>query len=347
MFAYPLPKGLIAQYPCQPRDVARLLVLDRKKENLTHRIFRDLPDYLESGDCLVLNDTKVLPARLVGRGADTGAVVEVFILRPAPLDHGLTGQALYRCLGQPARWLKPGSRLLFDHGSLQAEILSCNQGERLVRFVGENVGEALYRLGEIPLPPYIDRPVESQDAQWYQTIYARRPGAVAAPTAGLHFTPELLEQIQGNGVRVAFVTLHVGWGTFKPVGERELASGRLHPEQFQIPAETLEAIADTKARGGRVIAVGTTVVRTLETWASVPGNPGAGVALEGMTGLFIRPGFKFQVVDALITNFHLPGTSLLLLVSAFAGKEKVQFAYEEAIRQRYRFYSYGDAMLIL
>ena len=363
---YDLPKELIAQRPCEPRDQARLLLLDRASEAISHRLFRDLPQFLRSGDCLVLNDTKVRPARLYGKRADTGGKVELLLLRSE-------GDSIYRCLGQPGKRLKLGTRLIFNgtrykNGStfikldqnctrydLEAEVIAGNGAERVVQFNAE-VEPMLSQMGQVPLPPYIRRAVQPEDRQWYQTVYARYPGAVAAPTAGLHFTEELLDQIRGCGVRVAFVTLHVGWGTFKPVGEEELKAGRLHPEWFRIPLETTEAIRATKQAGGRVVAVGTTVVRALETAYSVerlasrkclnairyPLN-----ATDGSTDLFIRPPFRFRVVDGMITNFHLPGTSLLYLVAAFAGKERVLAAYQEAIRQRYRFYSYGDAMLIL
>ena len=390
VLTYELPKELIAQQPCEPRDAAKLLVLDRATSFISHRLFRDLPELLRPGDCLVLNDTRVIPARIYGRKAITGGRVELLLLgkmgaRSAPA--GPTDRApgtkegenpekcvSYRCLGQPAKNLRPGTRLQFDQGSLQAEVLAWENGERIVRFEGRGVEQTLRRVGEMPLPPYIDRPVQAEDTEWYQTVYAREAGAVAAPTAGLHFTEQLLEAIREKGVRIVFVTLHVGWGTFKPVGERELASGLLHPEQFWIPQETLEAIRDAKEKKGRVIAVGTTVVRALESWRGgldghrsvrpsdadlarppdVPSQPpvpglseSAAGSVEGTTDLFIRPPFQFRVVDALITNFHLPGTSLLLLVEAFAGEGPMRVAYEEAIRQRYRFYSYGDAMLIL
>lgn len=371
MLTYNLPKELIAQTPCEPRDAARLLVIDRKSVPGTqqaigtwyqHRIFRDLPEFLKAGDCLVLNDTKVLPARVYGRKAVTGGKIELLLLGRlrslSRAERGISPEGpprnddkkcvVYRCLGQPAKNLKPGTRLQFDEGRLHAEVLSWENGERLVRFEGRGAEETLRRMGEMPLPPYIDRPVQPEDASWYQTVYAREAGAVAAPTAGLHFTPELLEQVRQRGVRIAFVTLHVGWGTFKPVGEKELAEGKLHPERFHIPEETARAISETKLKNGRVIAVGTTVVRALESAkeiASGAARPRNDVM--GMTDLFIRPGFKFRVVDAMVTNFHLPGTSLLLMVSAFAGEERIQAAYEEAVNQKYRFYSYGDAMLIV
>ena len=342
MPTYDLPKELIAQQPCEPRDAARLLVLDRKSGEISHRIFRDLPEFLKAGDCLVLNDTKVLPARIYGRKAITGGKVELLLLS----DGKPEGEKarIYRCLGQPAKNLKPGTRLQFDEGRLHAEVLSWENGERLVRFEGRAAEQTLNRLGQMPLPPYIDRPAQPEDAEWYQTVYAREAGAVAAPTAGLHFTPELLERIRGMGVRVVTVTLHVGWGTFKPVGEKEMSEGKLHPEQYHLPEETIAAIAETKQKTGRVIAVGTTVVRALESQEIASG---ASRPRNDVTELFIQPGFKFKVVDAMVTNFHLPGTSLLLLVSAFAGEERIREAYRAAVQEKYRFYSYGDAMLIV
>lgn len=360
---YELPRELIAPRPAEPRDSARLLLLERSSGLISHRVFRELPEFLSPGDCLVLNDTRVLAARLYGRKAVTGGGVEILLLSPyaGPLPAGeQPGPKVryFRCLGQPAKNLKPGTCLIFQpsngqgSGSVQAQVVAWEEGERIVRFEGREVEQALYSFGEVPLPPYIDRPVQPEDADWYQTVYAREAGAVAAPTAGLHFTEELLEAIRRKGIRVAFLTLHVGWGTFKPVGERELREGRLHEEWFRIPSETMGAIAETKASGGRVVAVGTTVVRALETEAKTqrgltPKSSLGSAPIWFSTDLFIRPGFEFRVVDALITNFHLPGTSLLLLVAAFAGEEKILAAYREAIREKYRFYSYGDAMLIL
>ena len=339
MLTYELPKELIAQQPCEPRDAARLLVLDRKSGKLSHKIFRDLPELLKAGDCLVLNDTKVLPARIYGRKAITGGKVELLLLSEGQPEGEKA--RIYRCLGQPAKNLKPGTRLQFDEGRLHAEVLSWENGERLVRFEGRGAEVAVRRLGEMPLPPYIDRPARPEDAEWYQTVYAKEAGAVAAPTAGLHFTPELLEKIRGMGVKVTAVTLHVGWGTFKPVGDKEMTEGKLHAERYSVPEETAQAIAETKKAGGRIIAVGTTVVRALESFALRQAQG------EQTTELFIRPGFKFKVVDGMVTNFHLPGTSLLLLVSALAGESQIQAAYSEAVKQKYRFYSYGDAMVIL
>ncbi len=350
MLTYELPQELIAQRPCEPRDAARLLVLDRVSGAISHRIFRELPEFLQPGDCLVLNDTRVIPARLFGKRADTGGKVELLLLEPE-------GEQIYHCLGQPGRRLRPGTRLLLNHGSVQAEILSSEGAEKRVRFDSPLTETVLRQMGQVPLPPYIRRPADSGDSISYQTVYARVPGAVAAPTAGLHFTEELLQRIREKGIRIAFVTLHVGWGTFKPVGERELREGRLHEERFSVSAETLEAIRLAKRQGGRVVAVGTTVVRALESWRGQalikPKGPGPfGVksarsdSLWTSTNLFIRPPFQFKGVDALVTNFHLPGTSLLYLVAAFAGEEKALAAYREAIQRRYRFYSYGDAMLI-
>jgi len=337
VLTYNLPSELIAQEPCQPRDAARLLVLDRATDAVSHRVFRDLPELLQPGDCLVLNDTRVVHARLFGTRADTDGKVELLLLQPE-------GDSTYRCLGQPGKRLKEGAKLLFNHGSVQAEVVSAVGGTRLVRFEGQPIDEVLGQLGNVPLPPYIRRPADHRDADWYQTVYARSPGAVAAPTAGLHFTESLLDELRRGGVQITFVTLHVGWGTFKPVGEKEMKSGWLHAERFQMPAETAETIRQTKAAGGRVIAVGTTVVRVLETFALRQAQDER--AEEGTTDLFIRPPFQFQVVDGMITNFHLQGTSLLYLVAAFAGEEKVLSAYQEAIRRQYRFYSYGDAMLL-
>lgn len=350
MLTYALPKTLIAQRPCRPRDSARLLVVQREKGavpfSVSHRTFRDLPRLLQPNDCLILNDTRVIPARLRGQRADTGGKVELLLLDRYDVPEGPLvrrtglGDSVWRCLGQPGRRLRPGTRLLLNHGSGEAEVVGEDGAERLVRFPDGAAEEWMERFGEVPLPPYVRRPVEPRDRRWYQTVYARQPGAVAAPTAGLHFTRRLLGRIERKSVRVHFLTLHVGWGTFRPVGEEQLREGKLHPESFWIPAETLGAIGRARADGGRVIAVGTTVARALETWA-ITGQA------AGRTNLFIRPGFEFRVVDALVTNFHLPGTSLLLLVSAFAGEERALAAYGEAVRRRYRFYSYGDAMLIV
>ncbi len=400
MLTYTLPRELIAKEPSQPRDSARLLVLPRTSAQFAHHAFRDLPTFLKPGDCLVLNDTRVYPARCYGESADTGGRVELLLLEQISTRYqseksvpGTKSRSRYqvpkseigtwyRCIGQPGKRLRPGSRLTFYGGdgpgrdtlqgsvsrnrtdpSLQAEVVAVEAGERIIRFMGEDVEKTLERLGEMPLPPYIDRPAVPKDADWYQTVFARHPGAVAAPAAGLHFTEGLLNQLREQGVQVLFLTLHVGWGTFKPVGEEEWASGRLHPERFEIPAETLAGIAAAKRADKRVIAVGTTVVRALESTARshpracedrIPAGvyprprsrAGMTECLSGKTELFIREPYAFKMVDGMITNFHLPGTSLLHLVAAFAGRERVLAAYEEAVRQRYRFYSYGDAMFI-
>ena len=344
---YELPRELIAQEPLADRAASRLLVVDRQARTWRHERFAQLGDWLWPGDCLVLNDTRVTPARLLGR-RPTGGQAELLLLRPG------VGAGTYWCLTRPARRLAPGAIVSFDHGSLTATVVEAGEGaERLVQLTADgDLAERLEAVGQVPLPPYIRRPPRPEDRQRYQTVYARVPGAVAAPTAGLHFTPELLDAVRQRGVTVTFLTLHVGHGTFKPVGEEELTSGRLHAEWFELPADTAEAVSATKARGGRVIAVGTTTCRALETCAqqkgSDPFNDLRGSdPLRGWTDLFIRPGFQFRVVDALITNFHLPGTSLLLLVAAFAGEPLIRQAYQAAITERYRFYSYGDAMFIL
>lgn len=343
VITYTLPPALIAQEPLADRAAARLLVLDRAAETWQHRRFAEFPALLRPGDCVVVNDTKVQPARLLGRRPSGGAV-ELLRLRPGPSADS------YWCLSRPARKLTEGVSLVFDHGSLTARVIARGDGaERLVVFQSSgNVAERLETIGQVPLPPYIRRPPRPEDQEQYQTVYARAPGAVAAPTAGLHFTEALMDAVRQRGVTVAALTLHVGYGTFKPVTDDELAAGRLHAEWFTLPPETAEAVHAAKARGGRVIAVGTTTCRVLETCAVSKVN-GGGWRVEARTGwtdLFIRPGFPFRVVDALVTNFHLPGTSLLLLVAAFAGQVFTLRAYEAAIAERYRFYSYGDAMVV-
>jgi len=309
-------------------------VLRRDSGALEHRIFRDLPEYLHRGDVLVLNNTKVLPVRLRGRRA-SGGEVEVLLLRPI----GAAWEALVR----PGRRLRPGTRLSFGGGAIEVTIgAPTEQGTRLVTV--HHTGDlraALDRAGEMPVPPYIERPLD--DPNDYQTVYAERDGAVAAPTAGLHFTPALLDAIRAKGVRVAFLTLHVGLGTFRGVEAEDVTRHRMDAEEYDLSAETAAAINGARAEGGRVVVVGTTVVRALE---SVAGEDGIVAPGPGRTGLFITPGYRFHVTDALVTNFHLPRTTLLMLVSAFAGRERILAAYTEAIRLRYRFYSFGDAMLI-
>jgi len=335
-YDFALPPERIAQQPPAERDGARLLALSRKSAELAHRSVLELPGLLEPGDLLVLNATRVLPARLRGRKASGGAA-EALLLEPAP-------EGGFRALLGARGRLRVGLELVFEGAGRRLDArVEALEPDGVVRlaFAGD---VSPYALGETPLPPYIRRHApDPDDAARYQTLYARVPGAVAAPTAGLHLSQRLLDALSARGVRRAELVLHVGAGTFRPLGEAELASGRLHPERFELPAETAAAIAETRARGGRVVAVGTTSARVLEARADGRGGvvPGA-----GETDLFLRPGSRFRVVDALLTNFHLPRSSLLLLVAAFAGRERVLAAYAEALRAGYRFYSYGDAMLI-
>ena len=333
-FDYPLPHHLIAQTPIEPRDHARLLVLHRSSGLLEHQRFYDLPTYLRPGDLLVFNDSRVLPARLRGRRADTGGKVEVLLLRRLEPQ-------LWEALARPARRLRPGARLRLE-GALDAQVVTAGQnGFRVVRLEDE---AALERVGQVPLPPYVHEPLA--DPERYQTVYARVSGSVAAPTAGLHFTPGLLQRLQAMGVRLAFVTLHIGLDTFRPVRVEDPREHRLHREYWELGEEATGEINAAKKDGRRVICVGTTAVRLMEQAATVAGDsvllPGSGWA-----DLFILPGYRFKVVDALITNFHLPRSSLLMLVSAFAGRGRMLAAYQEAIDHGYRFYSFGDAMLIV
>lgn len=335
-FDYSLPRHLIAQAPARPRDSARLLVLFRESGRVEHRVFRDLPEYLRDEDIVVLNDTRVLPARLRARRA-TGGDVEVLLLRP------VSGTA-WRTLVRPGRRIREGERLVFAPGILEGTAgPPTPSGVRTLtlEYAGD-LREILDRVGEMPVPPYIERPLD--DASDYQTVYAEKAGAVAAPTAGLHFTPPLLEAIRRRGVGLAFLTLHVGLGTFRPVEAENVADHQMDSEFYEIGAEAAAAINRARAKGGRRVLVGTTCVRTLE---SVVGEDGRVAAGTGWTDLFITPGFRFLATDALVTNFHLPRTTLLMLVSAFAGRERILAAYEEAIRRGYRFYSFGDAMLVL
>ncbi len=336
-FDYDLPPEFIAQEPVEPRDHARLLVLHRDTGRVQHARFYELGRFLRPGDLLVANQTRVIPARLWGRKVPTGGKVELLLLRAEASD---TWQALVR-----GRGLVPGRRVALAAG-LEAEIVADLGGPlRRVRFNRPLDPQALAQVGQVPLPPYIHRPV--RDPERYQTVYAREPGSAAAPTAGLHFTPRLLAELQQQGIGWATVTLHVGLDTFAPVKEDDPRQHRMHTEWCRVPAETAARIQATRARGGRVVAVGTTAVRTLET-AALHARPGAVIApWEGDTDLFILPGFRFRVVDALITNFHLPRSTLLMLVSAFAGREQVLRAYETAKAHGYRFFSFGDAMLIL
>jgi len=333
---YDLPPKLIAQYPPPQRDRSRLLVLNRKEGEIEHRTFSQLPSYLNDGDLLVLNKTKVIPARLKGVKEGTGGRVELLLLNEVREDE-------WKVLVRPGRRVRPGTKISIGGGRLRAQITDGGQdGYRLVRFTAEgDFWQILQEVGQIPLPPYIKRKPEPADKLRYQTVYARTRGAVAAPTAGLHFTKDLLGKIRAKGVKIGSLILHVGWGTFRPVKSEEITEHRMGSEYYCIPSDLCQEIEEAKSRGGKVYAVGTTTVRALESWGQ-EGNP-----REGWTSLFIYPPFDFRVVDGLITNFHLPRTTLLMLVSAFAGRERVLRAYAEAIRGGYRFYSYGDAMLIL
>ncbi|MCA2977308.1 MAG: tRNA preQ1(34) S-adenosylmethionine ribosyltransferase-isomerase QueA [Myxococcaceae bacterium] len=349
-FDYFLPTELIAQAPLERRDASRLLHVQRSTGAWAHRRFVDLPSLLRPGDLLVLNDSRVIPARLMGRKVETGGQVELLLVRPtgdistvAALTADASGTA-WVCLGQASKPIRPGAKLAFDD-ALTAEVLeSRGGGEYVVRFTSSlaTLEAAIARAGQIPLPPYIDRAPDASDAERYQTVYAATPGSVAAPTAGLHFTPEVFAALEARGVERAFVTLDVGPGTFLPVREGDVASHKMHVERYSVPEVTARRVGEVKARGGRVIAVGTTVVRTLESFAEAGGVK----AGTGETALFITPGFEFRVIDGLITNFHLPKSTLVMLVSAFLGREQTLAAYVEAVRERYRFFSYGDSMFI-
>ena len=335
-FYYDLPPELIAQTPLEKRDESRLLCLDKATGEWSHHHFYELPDFLRPGDCLILNNSRVLPARLLGRRLPGGGACEVLLLQDK-------GDKVWECLVRPGKHLREGARVSFGDGELTAEIAEVlPDGNRLVRFDYEGIFlEVLERLGKMPLPPYIKE--ELQDQGRYQTVYSKVNGSAAAPTAGLHFTPELLERIAAKGVGVGYVTLHVGLGTFRPVKEDEIEQHDMHSEYCTIPQETADLINRTKANGGRVICVGTTSCRTIESWA---GEDGTMTATGGWTNIYIYPGYRFKVMDALVTNFHLPESTLIMLVSALAGREHVLAAYEEAVRERYRFFSFGDAMFI-
>ena len=335
-FYYDLPPELIAQTPLEKRDESRLLCLDKATGEWSHHHFYELPDFLRAGDCLILNNSRVLPARLLGHRLPGGGACEVLLLRDK-------GDKVWECLVRPGKHLREGARVSFGDGELTAEIAEVlPDGNRLVRFDYEGIFlEVLERLGKMPLPPYIKE--ELQDQERYQTVYSKVNGSAAAPTAGLHFTPELLERIAAKGVGVGYVTLHVGLGTFRPVKEDEIEQHDMHSEYCTIPQETADLINRTKANGGRVICVGTTSCRTIESWA---GEDGTMTATGGWTNIYIYPGYRFKVMDALVTNFHLPESTLIMLVSALAGREHVLAAYEEAVRERYRFFSFGDAMFI-
>ncbi|HIY60374.1 MAG TPA: tRNA preQ1(34) S-adenosylmethionine ribosyltransferase-isomerase QueA [Candidatus Eisenbergiella pullistercoris] len=335
-YFYELPPELIAQDPLEDRSSSRLMVLDQKTGAVSHHVFREIPSFLRPGDCLVLNNTRVIPARLMGVREETGGAVEVLLLKRRTGD-------VWECLVKPGKKARPGTRLAFGDGLLHAQVEDVvEDGNRLIRFFYDGIWEeVLDRLGEMPLPPYITHKL--QDKNRYQTVYARFDGSAAAPTAGLHFTPELLDQIQDMGVELAYVTLHVGLGTFRPVKVENVKEHHMHSEYYQVSTEAAEKINRTKKNGGRVICVGTTSCRTVESAADENGQVEAGC---GDTDIFIYPGYRFKVLDALITNFHLPESTLVMLVSALAGREHVLAAYEEAVKERYRFFSFGDAMLI-
>ncbi len=335
-FYFELPQELIAQDPLEERSASRMLVLDKNTGATRHEAFKNIINYLEPGDCLVLNNTKVLPARLLGVKEDTGAAVEVLLLKRRSGD-------VWETLVKPGKKLRPGAKVSFGGGLLRAEILEIEaEGNRLVRFFYDGIfEEVLDSLGEMPLPPYITHKL--QDKNRYQTVYAKYDGSAAAPTAGLHFTKELLQQVREMGVEIAEVTLHVGLGTFRPVKEKDVLKHHMHSEFYEIGEGAAEKINRTKQNGGRVIAVGTTSTRTLESAAE---RDGTVKAKSGWTEIFIYPGYNFKIIDGLITNFHLPESTLVMLVSALAGREQVLAAYDAAVKERYRFFSFGDAMLI-
>ena len=335
-FNFELPQELIAQTPIEKRDASRLLVLDKNSGAWEHRHFYDLPDYLHKGDCLILNDSRVLPARLLGQRLPGGGACEVLLL----IDRG---DKTWECLVRPGKHLRRGARLSFGDGELTAEVTEVLEGgNRLVKFNYEGIFlEVLDRLGKMPLPPYIKE--ELQDRERYQTVYSKVVGSAAAPTAGLHFTPELLQRIADKGVSLAYVTLHVGLGTFRPVKEDNIEDHPMHAEFCIVSQETADIVNRTHANGGRVISVGTTSCRTLESFT---GEDGILQPKSGWTDIFIYPGYRFKAIDALVTNFHLPESTLIMLVSALAGRENVLCAYEEAVKERYRFFSFGDAMFI-
>ena len=336
-FYFDLPQELIAQDPLEDRSASRLLVLNRKTGAVEHNTFREITNYVRSGDCLVLNNTKVIPARLMGVKEDTGAAIEVLLLKRRDND-------VWETLVKPGKKARPGAKIVFGDGCLRAEVLDVEEeGNRLIRFDYEGIfEEVLDRLGEMPLPPYITH--QLQDKNRYQTVYAKYEGSAAAPTAGLHFTEELLAQIEEMGVNIAYVTLHVGLGTFRPVKADNILEHHMHSEHYEVTPETAELINRTKESGGRVICVGTTSCRTVESAADENGRVQPGC---GDTEIFIYPGYRFKVLDCLITNFHLPESTLVMLVSALAGRENVLAAYREAVEERYRFFSFGDAMLVI
>ena len=337
-FYYDLPKERIAQTPIEPRDHSKMMVLHRDTDEIEHKHFYDILDYLNENDCLILNDTRVLPARLYGEKEETGARVEFLLLNQKEND-------IWEVITGPGRRAKVGAKFSFGGGILKAEVLEVlENGNRLARFFyeGDSIFPVLEKVGEMPLPHYITEKLE--DAERYQTVYSKELGSAAAPTAGLHFTPEILEKIQKKGVKIGFVTLHVGIGTFRPVKADNIEDHKMHAEHYHLSEETAALIRETKKNGGRVIAVGTTSCRTLESVATFHGEI---CAADGWTNIFIYPGYKFKCIDALLTNFHLPESTLIMLVSAFYDREKVLQAYKEAVEKEYRFFSFGDCMLLL
>ncbi|WP_163537870.1 tRNA preQ1(34) S-adenosylmethionine ribosyltransferase-isomerase QueA [Gracilibacillus sp. YIM 98692] len=337
-FDFELPEELIAQTPLKERASSRLMVLNRAERTITHRHFYDVLDYLRKGDCLVLNDTKVLPARLYGVKAETGAKVEVLLLSQLQEDD-------WEVLVKPAKKIKPGTKIYFGEGMLTATCIEMKEhGGRILRFEYDGIFyEVLDQLGEMPLPPYIKEQLDEKDR--YQTVYAKEKGSAAAPTAGLHFTEELLDQIKDKGIEIAFITLHVGLGTFRPVNVEDITEHEMHAEFYQMTEETANRLNKVKQQGGRIISVGTTSTRTLETIAR--DTNGAFEARNGWTDIFIYPSYQFRAIDGLITNFHLPKSTLIMLVSALADRDFILEAYQQAVEERYRFFSFGDAMLIL
>lgn len=336
-FYYELPEELIAQEPIYPRDMSRLLILNKESGYIEHKIFRNIIDYLNPGDCLVLNDTRVIPARLFGTKEGTQSTIEILLLTRKSKD---TWEVMVR----PGKKAKPGSKIIFGDGQLAAEVVEIvDDGNRIVKFSYDGIFEnILDDLGRMPLPPYIKK--ELKDKERYQTVYSKHEGSAAAPTAGLHFTETLLQDIERKGVKLVYITLHVGLGTFRPVKVKNIEEHKMHSEYYDISQESADMINSARKAGKRIICVGTTSTRTLE---SVADDDGIVRAKKGWTDIFIYPGYKFKCTDGLITNFHLPESTLVMLVSALAGKEKIMRAYEEAIRQKYRFYSFGDAMFII
>lgn len=345
-FDYNLPEELIAQYPSKERDKCRLMVLNREDGSLSHEMFYDIIEHLREGDCMVFNSSKVIPARLFGEKLGTGVKVEFLLIKR------LGDSDKWETMVRPGRRLKPGDRVAFGEGSnqIEAEIISYGDGgTRIVKFYYDGIFmEGLEELGKMPLPPYIDRESEEEDKEMYQTVYADKPGSVASPTAGLHFTEELLEKVKAKGVKLEFVTLHVGIGTFRPVKVENIEDHKMHFEEYSISEETADSINASILSGNRIISVGTTSTRTLESAAYKDEKTGKFLIKSGggSTGIFIYPGYKFKIVNALVTNFHLPKSTLIMLISALYNREKILEAYEIAVKEKYRFFSYGDAMLI-